>query len=121
MKFHPQDIVAIVSIASDIVIGIVFFSYGNILLGIFAIFGSIVPVVLVDYYEDRFYRKGGKITWLDWMQIRDLMAHGENYEAIKFTMRRAFNMDDKEILALSPEEFAALMNKLKVEQREGET
>jgi hypothetical protein len=121
MKLHPQDWVAIVSIVSDIVIGAVFFTMGNIPMSLFAIAGSIVPVVLVDYYEDRFYRRGGKITWLDFMQIRDLMAHGNNFEAIKFTMKRAFNMDEKEILVLKPEEFANLMSKLRVEQRKDET
>ncbi len=78
------------------------------------IFGIIVAWGL-DRYENRIYRRGAKISWLDFMRIRDLMAHGNNYEAVIYTMRTAYRMDEAQVQALKPEDLNVLMSKLKVE------
>jgi hypothetical protein len=121
MKLHPQDVVAIVSVAWDICTGVPLLLIGQTLIAALVLMGGVVIVIGADLYEDRFYRRGGKISWLDFMQIRDLMSHGNNFEAIRFTMKRAFDMDDEEILALKPEDFSTLMNKLRIEQQNGES
>ena len=85
-------------------------------MSLFAIFGSVVPVVAVDLYEDRFYRKGTTIGWLDYMHMRDLMAHGNNYEAVVFILKKAYKMNEDEIKRLTPNEMDELLQKLKVKQ-----
>ena len=82
------------------------------------IFGIIVAWGL-DRYENRIYRRGAKISWIDFMRIRDLMAHGNNYEAVLFTMKAAYRMDEAQVQALKPEDLNTLMEKLKVENQNG--
>jgi hypothetical protein len=117
MKLHPKDIVALVTFCVDIPLLLL----GQTFPATLVVMGGLALFVGAEWYETRFYRVGGKISWLDFIQIRDLMTHGNNYEAIKFTMKQAFDMDEKEILTLKPEEFAKLMSKLRVEQRKDET
>jgi hypothetical protein len=77
---------------------------------------AIVILTLQRLYKDRRYNKGGKISYLDWMQIRDLMSHGENYKAAIFAMKKGYNMSEEELKTLTPEKFHELMDKLKAQQ-----
>lgn len=61
------------------------------------------------------------INWLDWMQIRDMMAHGYNYEAVLLTFQKAYDMTEKEVIALGPNKMDELMHKLKMKQQKSET
>jgi hypothetical protein len=114
MKLRPNDVVTIGWIAWEIGSALPLFYLGQwVLGGMMLIFGIIVAWGL-DRYENRIYRKGAKISWLDYMRIRDLMAHGHNYEAILFTLNRAYGMDESQIQALKPEDLNTLMEKLKI-------
>jgi hypothetical protein len=48
--------------------------------------------------------------------MRDLMAHGQNYEAVVFVLKKAYKMSEQEIQRMSPEEMDELLQKLKVKQ-----
>lgn len=71
------------------------------------------------YDEDRQLKKRGKISWLDYMQIRDLMAHGNNYEAAVLTLKKGYGMEEDEMKKLTPERFHELMINLRTEKQEG--
>jgi hypothetical protein len=115
-RLHPNDWVAIVSIAYDLCTGIPALLLGFIWLGVAIIIGGVALVALFDWWEDRFYRQGAIISWLDYMRVRDLMAHGQNYEAVIFTLRKGYNMTEAEVKRLSPDELDTLLQKLKVRQ-----
>jgi hypothetical protein len=118
MKMHPNDFVAAVSIGYDVASTAFFLSQGLTLIAIANLVAGITVVLLADYYENRYYRRGSRISWLDWMQTRDLMAHGQNYEAIVLLLKKAYKMNENDIVALKPEDLKVLMQKLKVGQPE---
>lgn len=113
MRLKPNDIVAVGSVVWLLLIGIgVFFSH-EINVWIFALEVAGVLVILgLNHYENRIYRKGGTLSWMDWMQVRDMMATSHNREAIALILTKAYNMDEKQILALSPEDLDVLLRKL---------
>jgi len=115
-KLHPNDYVAIVSIAYDLATGIPAILLGMTWLGIAIIVGGIAIIGAFDYWEDRFYRQGAAIGWLDYMHMRDLMAHGQNYEAVIFVLKKGYKMNEAEVQRLKPEELDELLQKLKVKQ-----
>jgi hypothetical protein len=115
-KLHPNDLVAAVSIGYDLAIGIPALIYGATWFGILSIIGGVAIVFGFDWWEDRIYRQGATLSWLDFMHMRDLMAHGQNYEAVLFVLRKAYNMDEAEIKRLTPEEMDTLLQNLKVKQ-----
>jgi hypothetical protein len=115
-KLHPNDLVAAVSIGYDLAIGIPALFLGATWFGALTIIGGVVIVFGFDYWEDRFYRRGAEIGWLDYMHMRDLMAHGQNYEAVVFVLKKAYKMSEQEIQRMSPEEMDELLQKLKVKQ-----
>jgi hypothetical protein len=109
-------LVAIVSIAYDLATGIPAILLGYTWLGVAIIVGGVAIVAVFDWWEDRFYRQGATIGWLDYMHIRDLMAHGNNYEAVVFTLRKGYKMNEDEIKRMSPDDMDELLQKLKVKQ-----
>lgn len=75
-------------------------------------------LLFLNRYVNRIYspKFQGKITWLDWMQIRDLMATSRNYEAVVLALRRAYGIDEKQLRILSPDDLHNLLVKLRTEQ-----
>jgi len=118
-KLRPNDIVAIGWIAWEIGSALPLFYLGQWMLGGVMLILGIVVAWGLDCYENRIYRKGAKISWLDFMRIRDLMSHGHNYEAVIYTMKVAYGMDEAQVQALKPEDLNVLMEKLKVEKSNG--
>ena len=116
VRLHPNDQVAIVSIAYDIATGLWAWYMGATVLALAIVAGGITIVGLFDYWENRRYRKGATISWLDWMHTRDLMNHGQNYEAVIFVLRKAYNLTEQELLRLKPEDLDGMLHKLKVKQ-----
>lgn len=116
-RLHPNDWVAIVSIAYDLATGIpAIFLFHQTMLGIAIIVGGIALIAGFDWWEDRFYRQGATVGWLDYMHMRDLMSHGQNYEAVIFILRKAYNLPESEIRRLGPDDLDTLLQKLKVKQ-----
>jgi hypothetical protein len=113
MKLRPNDIVAAVSVACLLATAISFILAGQILLSLYTFGAGAIIVIAVNRYENRIYRKGGTLSWLDWMQVRDMMATAHNREAINFILAKAYNMDEKQVMALSPEDLDVLLQKLK--------
>ena len=116
MRLHSNDKVAIVSIAYDIITAIWAIATQQTMLGLAIVAGGIAIVGLFDWWEDRLYRRGAMISWLDYIRMRDLMNHGQNYEAVIFVLRKAYKMTEDELLRLSPKDLDDLLQKLKVEQ-----
>lgn len=116
VKLHPNDLVAIVSIAYDLATGIPAILFGYTWLGIAIIVGGVAIVAAFDWWEDRFYRNGSTIGWLDYMHMRDLMAHGQNYEAVVFVLKKAYKMTEQEIQRMSPTDMDIMLQRLKVKQ-----
>lgn len=116
VKLHPNDLVAIVAVTEDIGAGIVAILMGITILGIIIMVVGIATVIAFDWWEDRFYRNGSTIGWLDYMHMRDLMAHGQNYEAVVFVLRKAYKMTEQEIQRMSPEDMDRMLQKLKIKQ-----
>jgi hypothetical protein len=112
-KLRPNDIVTVVAIASELV-AILLFLLQIWLLGAIYCFASVVAIVFLNHNLNGIYKKGSTIRWLDYLRIRDLMAHGHNYEAVIYTMKVAYGMDEAQIQALKPEDLNTLMEKLKV-------
>lgn len=77
----------------------------------------VIPLRKILAYNER--RRGGKISWLDYLKIRDLMAAGHNYEAAIFTLKKAYNITEEEAAKMTPERFHELMGNLKTEQAKG--
>lgn len=116
MRLHPNDLVTIVAVAEDIATGIAAAWMGITLLGVAIVVVGIVSLVAFDWWENRFYRRGSTIGWLDYMHMRDLMSHGQNYEAVVFILKKAYKLNEQEIQRLSPKEMDELIQKLKVKQ-----
>ena len=114
MKLRPNDIVAVGSVVWVLLIGIgVFFLHEmNMWLLVLEVAGVLV-ILGLNRYENRIYRTGGTLSWLDWMQVRDMMATAHNREAINFILAKAYKMDEKQVMALSPEDLDVLLQKLK--------
>ena len=118
-KLRPNDIVTIGWIAWELGNGIPLILLGQWILAVVMTAAGIGVAWGLDRYENRIYRKGSKISWLDFMRIRDLMSHGHNYEAVIYTMKVAYGMDEAQVQALKPEDLNVLMEKLKVKKSNG--
>ena len=88
-------------------------------LGIGFVFGGYAHLKWKTYQEAKELKKRGKISWLDYMQIRDLMAHGNNYEAAVLTLKKGYDMNEDEMKKLTPERFHQLMMNLRTDKQEG--
>jgi hypothetical protein len=116
MKLHPSDYVAMASVGYDIVATAILWHLGQNVFAVINLIVGILIVVGVDAYEDLKTRNGGKLTWLDWMQVRDLIATMHGKEAIVLILSKAYHMTEDDIEKLTPQDVDKLMRKLKVEQ-----
>lgn len=117
VKLSPSDWVATVSIIWDVGIGVPLILFHMAMIGILNIIAGVVLVAGAAIYEDRHWKSQGKISWLDFMQIRDLMAHGNNYEAAVLTLKKGYNMEEDEMKKLTPERFHELVMNLRTEKQ----
>lgn len=115
-SLKPNDIVTVFAVGYDIIATAVLWYIGQTTFGIINLLIGMAIVLSVDLYEDRKYKDGGKITWLDWMQVRDLIATMHGKEAIVLILHKAYGMKEEDIVKLTPQELDVLMRKLKVEE-----
>lgn len=115
MKLHPSDYVAVFAVGYDVVATAILWSVGQPLIGIVNLIVGTVIVVGVDLFEDR-HKSSGKLSWVDWLQVRDLIATMHGKDAIALILHKAYGMTEDDMERLSPQELDVLMKKLKVEQ-----
>ena len=87
-------------------------------MSLFAIFGSIVPVVAVDYYEDRRLKRvinlrPPKVSPLDYAEAQDLAKKGDTKEAFMTLLLKAYPvLKRNDIDKMSAEQVRKLLDKI---------
>ena len=66
--------------------------------GLGILLGVLGTLVIVTFYRSMRFKRGGKINWLDYLKIRDMLSHGQNYEAAIFALKKAYNISEAGLL-----------------------
>ena len=115
---RPNDAVAVVSIVSDTLIGITFWSLGQPIFSIAAWVGSVIPVLAIDYYEDRKMKRiinlrPPKVSPLDYAEAQDLAKKGDTKEAFMTLLLKAYPvLKRNDIDKMSAEQVRKLLDKI---------